>query len=72
MRRRKPRNTFIGLTLNSFGALAGMVGLIFVFAKIFGESAIPAINMMISLMYIPMATFVIGIMGWIFWRDSDC
>ena len=70
-RRRKAGNMFIGLTFNSFGAVIGIVGLMFVFAKNFGELAIPAISMMTNLLYIPIATLVIGILGWIFTRNSD-
>jgi hypothetical protein len=71
-RRRKAGNIFIGLTFNSFGALVGIVGLMFVFAKTFGESAIPAISMMSNLLHIPIATLVTGIIGWILSRNSDC
>lgn len=64
-------NIFIELTFNSFGALVGIVGLMFVFAKSFGELVIPALNMMTNLLYIPIATLVIGIFGWIITRNSD-
>lgn len=70
-RRRKTENIFIGLTFNSFGALIGTVGLMVVFAKSFGELAIPAIHMMGLLLYIPIVTLVIGVLGWIFSRNSD-
>jgi hypothetical protein len=70
-RRRKKGNIFIGLTFNSFGALVGIVSLMFVVAKIFGELAIPAISTMTILLYIPVVTMVIGIIGWILSRSSD-
>jgi hypothetical protein len=71
-RRRKAGSIFIGLTFNSFGALVGIVGLMFVFAKSFGELAIPAINVMGNLLYIPITTLLIGIIGWFFLQNSDC
>ena len=72
MRRRyKTENIFIGLTLNSLVALVGIVGLMIVFAKSFGELAIPAINIMSFMMDIPIATLGIGILGWIFARNFD-
>jgi len=70
-RRRKTESIFIKLTFNSFGALIGIVGLMVVFAKNLGELAIPALNMMGHLPYIPIATLVIGIIGWIFSRNSE-
>jgi len=71
MRRRKRGNIFVGLTFNSFGVLVGIVGLMFVSAKSFGELAIPAINMMTLMLYIPITTLVIGILGWMFSGISD-
>ena len=70
-RQRKTENIFIGLTFNSFGALVGIVGLMFLFAKVFGELAIPAISTMGVLLYIPVVTLVIGIFGWIFSRNFN-
>jgi hypothetical protein len=70
-KRRKAGSIFIGLTFNSFGALVGMIGLMVVFGKAFGELAIPAINMMANLLYIPIATITIGILGWVFSRNFD-
>lgn len=71
MRRRKKGNFFVGLTFNSLGALVGIVGLIFIFAKSFGELAIPAINMMSLMLYIPITTLVIGVLGWMFSLNAD-
>lgn len=71
MRRRKAGNIFVGLTFNSFGVMVGIVGLMYVFAKSFGELAIPAINMMALMLYIPITTLVIGILGWMFVVISD-
>lgn len=71
MRRRKSGNLFVGLTLNSVGALVGIVGLIFIFAKSFGELAIPAINMMTLMLYIPITTLVIGVIGWMFSVNAE-
>jgi hypothetical protein len=70
-RRRNNGNWFIELTIKSLGVFVIIVALMIVFAKIFGELAIPAINMMSPMLYIPIATLVIGIFGWIFLRHSD-
>ena len=70
-RRRKKERVFIALTINSLGALVGIVGLMFLSAKIFGELAIPAISTVTVLLCIPMVTMVIGILGWIFSRNSN-
>jgi hypothetical protein len=67
---RKRRNIFIGLALNSLGALFAIVGLMFVFARSFGELAVPAIQMMTFMMYIPIVTLIIGILGW-FWAERS-
>jgi hypothetical protein len=71
MRRSNRGNIFVGLTFNSFGVLAGIVGLMFVFAKNLGEAAIPAINMMTLMLYIPITTLAIGILGWMYSGNSD-
>ena len=70
-RRRNKGNFYIGLTFKSLGALVSIVGLMFVFAKSFGELAIPAISTVTVLLCIPMVTLVIGILGWIFSRNTD-
>lgn len=59
------------MTLGSVGALINIVGLMFVFAKSFGELAIPAIHLMALFLYIPFVTLTIGIAGWLFWRRWD-
>ena len=63
-RQRDKRRFFLGLALNSLGALFVMVCLMFLFARNFGETAIPAIHMMTYIMYIPIGTLIIGILGW--------
>jgi hypothetical protein len=65
-RSRKRQNVFIGLTFNSLFAIIGIIGLMVVCARSFGELAIPAINMMVYLIFIPTLTLIIGILGW-FW-----
>jgi len=65
--RKRKKNIFISLTFNSAAALVGIIGLMAVFAKSFGELAIPALQMMTFFLYIPVVTFCIGILGWIFW-----
>jgi hypothetical protein len=62
------RNIFIRLTLNSIGALFSIIGLAFLFARSFGELAIPAIHLMTAIMYIPIATITIGVIGWV-WAE---
>jgi hypothetical protein len=66
MRRRyKRQNVFVGLALKSFVVLVSIVSLMFVFAKSFGELAIPAIHIMALMMCIPLVTLTIGILGWL-------
>jgi hypothetical protein len=71
---RKQRNKsrfFLGLALNSIGTLFVMVCLMFLFAKTFGEVAIPAIHMMTFMMCIPVGTLLIGILGWFLAERSE-
>jgi hypothetical protein len=70
-RRHKRRNVFIGLTLNSFVALVSIVGLMFVFAKSFGELAIQAIQIMAVMLCIPVGTLIVGVCGWLWTERSD-
>jgi hypothetical protein len=60
----KRRKFFIGLTLNSLGALFSTFAVMFVIARCFGQVAIPAIQMMASIAFIPIVTLIIGIVGW--------
>jgi len=69
MRRRE--NFFFGMALKSFAALVGIVGLMVVFARSFGELAIPAIHYMGLMMYLPMTTLVVGILGWLWTKRFD-
>lgn len=71
MRRRHRQNFFIGIALKSFCAIIGIIGMMVVFARTFGELAIPAIHMMAFLICIPTVTFFIGILGlfWTAWTD---
>lgn len=48
-----------------------MVCLMFLFAKNFGEVAIPAIHMMTFMMYIPIVTLIVGILGWFLAEQSE-
>jgi len=59
------------LALNSLGVIFSIVGLMFVFARSFGELAVPAIHMMTLLIYVPIISFVIGILGWLWAECSD-
>lgn len=70
-RHRNKRKFFLGLALNSMGTLFFMVCLMFLFARNFGETAIPAIHMMTFMMYIPIGTLIIGILGWFLTERSD-
>jgi|GEM_PF-3316885 hypothetical protein len=70
-RQRKRRNIFIGLALNSLGVIFSIVGLMIVFARSFGELAIPAIHMMSLMMYIPIGTLIIGVFGWLWSERYD-
>jgi hypothetical protein len=70
-RQRKRRNKFMGLALNSLGVIFSIVGLMFVFAKSFGELAIPAIHMMALMICIAATTLVIGVLGWLWAERSD-
>jgi len=70
-RRHKRQNVFVGLALNSFVVLVSIVGLMFVFAKSFGELAIPAIHIMALMMCIPLVTLTIGILGWLWAEKFD-
>jgi hypothetical protein len=70
-RQRKRRNIFIGLALNSLGAIFSMVGLMFVFARCFGELSIQAIHMMTLMILIPIGTLIIGVFGWLWCGHSE-
>jgi hypothetical protein len=70
-RQRKRRNTFIGLALNSLGVIFSIVGLMFVFARCFGELSIQAIQIMAVMLYIPAVTLIIGVCGWIWTKRFD-
>ena len=70
-KRRNNRKFFLGLALNSFGTLFIMVSLMFLFARSFGEMAIPAIHMMTFMMYIPIVTLIVGILGWFLAERSE-
>jgi hypothetical protein len=69
-RQRKKRNFFLGLALKSLGTLFAMICLMFLFARSFGEMAIPALHMLTFMMYIPIITLIIGILGW-FWTERS-
>jgi len=64
-RRRKKRNIFIGLTINSSVALFIGISLIRLFANLFGELISQAIPMLSAVLIIPIITLIIGIVGWI-------
>ncbi|MBA4150296.1 MAG: hypothetical protein H0X66_19470 [Verrucomicrobia bacterium] len=55
------------LILNSLGAYVGIFLLMYVFAKVFGESAMPAIEMMLKWMWVPGMTFLLGVCLFV-WR----
>jgi hypothetical protein len=69
--RNRRRSFFLNLIIGSIISLASMIGLMVVFAKSFGELAIPAVHTFSLLLFIPLLGLGAGILGFFFtsWRE---
>lgn len=70
-RQRRTSGFFLRLTLNSFVAIVSIFAVLILFAKTFGELALPAIHMVTGLLWIPILLFLIGILGLAFGNQND-
>jgi hypothetical protein len=64
---RKRRNPFIHITVGSIFALALMIAIFRMFLKIFGDLALSALPTFQAVMFVPMLSLVIGVVGWLYW-----